>query len=66
MVQFKLFYNREGVKDKNYKLIGNFPGGPVLKNLPYNTRDSISFPGRGIKIPHASVQFSLSAVSNSL
>lgn len=37
MVQLELFYNREGIKDKKYKLIGNFPGGPVLKNIPYNT-----------------------------
>ena len=48
MVQLELFYNREGIKDKNYKLIGNFPGGPVLKNIPCNT-----IPGGGIKIPHA-------------
>ena len=53
MVQLELFSNRKGIKDKNYKLIVNFPGGPVLKNLPCNTRDSISIPGRGIKIPHA-------------
>ena len=37
MVQLELFYNRERIKDKNYKLIGNLPGGPVLKNVPCNT-----------------------------
>lgn len=37
MVQLELFYNRERIKDKNYKLIRNLPGGPVLKNVPCNT-----------------------------
>ena len=31
----------------------NFPGGPVVKNLPSNAGDMGSIPGRGTKIPHA-------------
>ena len=35
---------------------GDFPGSPVVKNLPSNTGDSGSIPGRGTKIPHAAGQ----------
>ena len=31
---------------------GDFPGGPVVKNLPSNAEDACSVPGQGIKIPH--------------
>ena len=31
----------------------NFPGGPVVKNMPPNTRDIGSSPGQGTKIRHA-------------
>ena len=31
----------------------NFPGGPMVKNLPSNAEDPGSIPGWGIKIPHA-------------
>ena len=31
----------------------DFPGGPVVKNPPSNAGDVGSFPGHGIKIPHA-------------
>ena len=31
----------------------DFPGGPVVKNLPYNAGDTGSIPGQGTKIPHA-------------
>ena len=31
----------------------NFPGGPMVKTLPSNTRDVGSTPGWGTKIPHA-------------
>ena len=40
-------------------LLGDFPGGPVVKNLPSNTGDTGSIPGLGIKIPHAKGQLSL-------
>ena len=32
---------------------GDFPGGPVAKNLPCNAGGSGSIPGGGTKIPHA-------------
>ena len=31
---------------------GNFPGGPVVKNLPCNAGDASSIPDPGTKIPH--------------
>ena len=37
---------------------GDFPGGPVVKNLPYNAGDTGSIPGQGTKIPHAPGQLS--------
>ena len=35
------------------KSLGDFPGGPVVKNLPSNTGDMSLIPNRGTKIPHA-------------
>ena len=35
---------------------GDFPGGPVVKNLPSNAGDVGSIPGWGTKIPHAAGQ----------
>ena len=37
---------------------GNFPAGPVVKNLPSNAGDAGSIPGRGTKIPHTVGQVS--------
>ena len=31
----------------------DFPGGPVVKNLPSNAGDAGSIPGQGTKIPRA-------------
>ena len=31
----------------------DFPGGPMVKNLPSNARDVSSIPGQGTKILHA-------------
>ena len=31
----------------------DFPGGPVVKNLPSSAGDTGSIPGQGTKIPHA-------------
>ena len=31
----------------------DFPGSPVVKNLPANEEDTGSIPGLEIKIPHA-------------
>ena len=36
----------------------DFPGGPVVKNLPYNAGHVGSIPGQGTKIPHAVRQLS--------
>ena len=36
-----------------YPMIWDFPGGPVVKNLPSKAGDMGSIPGRGTKIPHA-------------
>ena len=36
----------------------DFPGGPVVKNPPYNARDMGSIPGWGTRIPHAAGQLS--------
>ena len=33
--------------------VGDFPGGPVVKNLPFNAGDESSIPGQRTKIPHA-------------
>ena len=33
---------------------GDFPGGPVVKNMPSNAGDTGSIPGQGaFKFPHA-------------
>ena len=37
----------------------DFPGGPVVKNLPCNAGDVGSIPGQGTKIPHDTKQLSL-------
>ena len=42
-----------------YKWREDFPGGPVVKNLPSNAGDAISIPGLGTKIPLAVGQLSL-------
>ena len=36
----------------------DFPGGPVVKNLPSNAGDTGSIPARGTKISHATQQLS--------
>ena len=41
----------------------DFPGGPVVKNLPSNAGDAGLIPGRGAKIPHATGQLSLRATT---
>ena len=41
----------------------DFPGGPVVKNLPSNAGDVGSIPGQGTGIPHALGQLSLCAVN---
>ena len=43
--------------------VRDFPGGPVVKNLPSNARDAGSIPGWGTKIPHTVRQLSLRAAT---
>ena len=38
--------------------VGDFPGGPVVQNLPSNAGDTGSISGWGAKIPHAVGQLS--------
>ena len=41
----------------------DFPGDPVVKNLPCNAGDSGLIPGLEIEIPHAAGQLSLCSAS---
>ena len=41
----------------------DFPGGPVVKNLPCNVGDVGSIPGWGTKVPYALGQLSLHATT---
>ena len=38
----------------------DFPGGPVVKNLPSNAEEAGSIPGRETRISHVAEQWSLS------
>ena len=42
---------------------GDFPGAPVVKNLPCNAGDGSFIPGRGTKIPHAVEQLRPRAIT---
>ena len=42
----------------NLKAHWDFPGGPVVRNLPSNAGNLGLIPGRGTKIPHATGQLS--------
>ena len=42
---------------------GDFPGAPVVKNLPCNAGDGSFIPGRGTKIPHAVEQLRPHAIT---
>ena len=44
--------------EPNKRVLGNFPGGPVVKNPSCNARDMDLTPGQGNKIPHAWDQLS--------
>ena len=39
--------------DSKLEAVQDFPGGPVLRNSPFNAGDAGSIPGWGTKIPHA-------------
>ena len=40
------------------KLLGDFPGGLVVKHLPCNAGDVVMVPGRETRIPHTAEQLS--------
>ena len=44
----------------------DFPGGPVVKNPPYNAGDAGSIHDWGTKIPHAAGQLSPCATTSEL
>ena len=44
----------------------DFPGGPVVRNPPYNVGDTGSILGWGTKIPHAAGQLSPRATATEL
>ena len=44
-----------------FKNLGDFPGGPEVKNMLYKAGDTGSIPGQGTKIPHAIQQLNPSA-----
>ena len=50
-------YHRLG----DFKDLGDFPVGLVVKNLPANAGNTGSIPGQGTKIPHAVKELSLLA-----
>ena len=52
--------------DKEDVVHRDFPGGPVVKNPPYNAGDAGLIPGQGTKIPHAAGQLSLRATTTGL
>ena len=46
--------------------MGDFPGGPAVKNPPYNAGDMGLIPSQGTKIPHAAGQLSPQATTTEL
>ena len=48
----------KGKTKVHLKKTSDFPGGPVIKNLPSNAGDVGLIPGFGTKIPHAAKQLS--------
>ena len=44
----------------------DFPGGPAVKNPPYNARDTGLIPGQGTKIPQAARRLSPHATTTEL
>ena len=51
--------NLQWEKKKKRTYSGDFPGGPVVKNPPFNAGNLGWIPGLGTKIPHALGQLSL-------
>ena len=59
---------RECKKTVTFKIATcqDFPGGPVVKNLPSNAGDTGSIPGLGTRFPHAAGQLSPHATTTEL
>ena len=54
-----MYLNHQGPAKNALKvLLKDFPGGPMVKNLPCNAGDAGFIPGRGTEIPHAVRQLS--------
>ena len=53
----------QSLKPESKAELRDFPGGPVVKNLPSNGEDVGLIPGWGTKIPHASGQLSWHAAT---
>ena len=48
----------EAGKEKEWKGMGGFPGGPMVKNPPCNSGDAGLIPVQGTKVLHAAGQLS--------
>ena len=55
--------NNNKRKKRKRKYRRDFPGGPVVKNPPYNAGEAGSTPGQGTKILYAAGQLSLCAAT---
>ena len=52
------FYQGPAAGRVKTETVGDFPGGPLVRNLPSNAGDMGSIPGWRTEIPHASGQLS--------
>ena len=53
-LQQQMFSHSSGGWKSKIKVLGDFPGGPVVKSPPSNAGDAGVIPGWGTRIPHAS------------
>ena len=56
-------YQYTPIRKTKIKIVRDFPGGPVVKNLPSNAGNTGSIPGQGTKIPHATGKLSPGATT---
>ena len=65
--QVKRYSTTQIIREMQIKTtVRDFPGGPVVKNPPYNAGDVGLIPGQGTKIPHAAGQLSPSDTTTEL
>ena len=55
---YSMFTNTLISRERKMLFLWDFPGGPVVMNLPSNVGDAGSVPGQGAKFPHAMGQLS--------